>query len=50
MNKGSADQALRCFVAAVRLNPGNPAYRANLRMTQDIIYSRGFNRPVDMGN
>ena len=37
MHKGFVAQALRSFENAVRLDPGNPAFAANLSLTREIL-------------
>lgn len=46
-NKGQFQEALRSFETAVRLSPGNSSYQANLRLTREIISSRGIQKSGD---
>jgi protein O-mannosyl-transferase len=44
MNRGLVAQALRSFENAVRLEPANPAFAANLNMTREIMESGGIRK------
>lgn len=45
-NKGQMNEALQSFETAVNLEPRNQAYQANLKLTREIISSRGAQNPV----
>ena len=46
VHKGLMIQALRCFETAVRLNPHNPQFYANLKQTKEFIKSGNFQNPT----